>query len=133
MSKKLTIAERDFLAQVITDKIVEKKQQALNQAVESNPAYIALQKLVEHANSIIVQIEKDYENLKQQLCEELGMSGGYSDSPLSGCGISTMSINVGSVCSYTVRKKVNEKIMYEQVLLGGVGEDFVDKVVEQFN
>ncbi len=40
MSKKLTIAERDFLAQVITDKIVEKKQQVIKQAVESNPAYI---------------------------------------------------------------------------------------------
>jgi len=133
MSKKLTIAERDFLAQVITDKIVEKKQQVIKQAVESNPAYIELQKLVEHANSIIVQIEKDYENLKQQLCEELGMSGGYGDIPLSRSGMSTMCVKVGSVSEYGVRKKVQEKIMYEQVLLGGIGEDFVEKLVEELS
>jgi len=133
MSKKLTIAEKDFLVDLISNKIADKKKQQVRDVVEKNPTYLELQKRVDHINSLRDQLRDDYEKLEKELCDELGMSGGYGDRPTKLDCSYKVELKVDSISSYDVSRKVREKVMYEQVVLGGISEDFVTKIVNELS
>jgi hypothetical protein len=133
MSKKLTIAEKDFLVDLISNKIADKKKQQIREVVEKNPTYLELQKRVDHINSLRDQLREDYEKLEKELCDELGMSGGYGDRPTKLDCSYKVELKVDSISSYDVSRKVREKVMYEQVVLGGISEDFVTKIVNELS
>ena len=133
MSKKLTVAERNFLVDLISKKIVEKKKQQVSEVVEKNPTYLELQSRVDYINSLRDQLKQDFEKLEKELCSELGMSGEYGDRPMNLDRSYDIELKVATVSSYEVSRKVQEKVMYEQVVLGGISEDFVSKIVDELS
>ena len=133
MSKKLTVAERNFLVDLISKKIVEKKKQQVSEVVEKNPTYLELQSRVDHINSLKAQLKQDFEKLEKELCSELGMSGKYGDRPINLERGYDVTLEVATISSYDVSRKVQEKVMYEQVVLGGISEDFVSKIVNELS
>ena len=42
-------------------------------------------------------------------------------------------LKVSTVETYSIRKQIEQKIMYDQVILGGIGEDFIEKVVNELS
>lgn len=131
MSKKLTKSEQEFLVGLISKKVVEKKKQQVSQVVDKNSTYLELQKRVDKINSLTNQLKQDYEKLEKELCEELGMSGCYGDCPTR---LDTSNKVVLKVCDpsiYDINRLVQEKLMYEQVVLGGISEDFINKLVSE--
>lgn len=133
MSKKLTKSEQEFLVNLISNKIIEKKYQQLRDVVENNPTFIELQKRADEINSLRKQLEEDSKQLQKELCEELGMKGGYGDCPIN-CDVNyDSSVKVGCLDVYNVRNVVQEKLMYEQIVLGGISEDLVSRLVEELS
>lgn len=133
MSKKLTVAEREFLTDLISKKIAEKKTQQVKSEVEKNPAYIELQKRVEQIQVLNEQLKQDFKQLNDELCTQLGMTGRYNDSPIILNDNHNVSLKTCTFSTYDVRSKVQEKVMYSQVVLGGISEDFVDKLVVELS
>jgi len=133
MSKKLTKSEQEFLVELISKKIVEKKSARLKEVVENNPKYIELQKRAEELQVLGKQLDKDCDELDKELCEELGMSGGWDNHPLNLSCNYNVTLGVHSVSSYKTRQDVQEKLMYEQIVLGGISENFIDKIVEELS
>ena len=133
MSKKLTKSEQEFLVNLISKKIANKKEQQVSQVVETNPTYLELQKRVDEINSLRERLKEDYEKLEKELCKELGMSGGYGDCPTRLDCNYKVELTVRSISSYDISTKVQERLMYEQVVLGGISEDFVNKLVEELS
>lgn len=131
MSKKLTKSEQQFLVKVISNKIVEKKNKQLQDAVSKNEEYIDLSKRVEQVQSLLKQLDVDFEVLNKKLCTELGMSGGYGDNAISLNCSTFAELRICGVSSYTLCDRVEEKLMYEQVVLGGISEDFISRLVEE--
>ena len=133
MSKKLTKSEQEFLVELISNKIVEKKRQRVIQTVEKNPTFIELQKKVDQINSLKKQLREDCGKLTEQLCTELGMSGKYGDNPINNNVGYDCSVEVSSLNTYDIKRTVQEKLMYEQIVLGGVSEDLINKLVDQLS
>ena len=133
MSKKLTKSEQEFLVNLISNKIIEKKYQQLRDVVEKNTTFIELQKRADEINSLRKQLKEDSKQLQKELCEELGMSGGYGDCPIN-CDVNyDSSVKVGSLNVYDVHRIVQEKLMYEQIVLGGISEDLVNRLVQELS
>ncbi len=122
MSKKLTKSELEFLVDLITNKIVEKKQQETNQVVENDPIFIEFKKRVDEINSLREKLSDDYSQLDKEFRTNTSFFCNY-----------TVQFDVRSVDSYSVRRQVEKKVMFEQVVLGGIGEDFVEKLVEELS
>ena len=133
MSKKLTKSEQEFLVGLISKKVVEKKKQQVSQVVDKNSTYLELQKRVDEINSLTNQLKQDYEKLKKELCEELGMSGCYGDCPTTLDTSYKVVLKVCDPSTYDINRLVQEKLMYEQVVLGGIGEDFINKLVSELS
>lgn len=132
MSKKLTVAEREFLTDLISKRIAEKKTQQVKSKVEENPAYIELQKRAEEIQNLSKQLRKDYEKINEEVCTQLGMTGRYGDCPILLTN-QDVSLRTCTFSPYDMRSKIQEKIMYNQVILGGISEDFVDKLVAELS
>jgi hypothetical protein len=133
MSKKLTRSEQEFLVGLISKKVVDKKKQQVSQVVEKNPTYLELQKRVDEINSLKQQLKEDYEELEKELCNELGMSGGYNDCPTRLDCSYKVELKVYDPSTYDINRLVQEKLMYEQVVLGGISEDFINKLVSELS
>ena len=133
MSKKLTKSEQEFLVGLISKKVVEKKKQQVSQVVDKNSTYLELQKRVDEINSLTNQLKQDYEKLKKELCEELGMSGCYGDCPTTLDTSYKVVLKVCDPSTYDINRLVQEKLMYEQVVLGGISEDFINKLVSELS
>jgi len=133
MSKKLTKSEQEFLVGLISKKVVEKKKQQVSQVVDNNSTYLELQKRVDEINSLTNQLKQDYEKLEKELCEELGMGGGYGDCPTRLDTSYKVVLKVCDPSTYDINRLVQEKLMYEQVVLGGISEDFINKLVSELS
>ena len=133
MSKKLTKSEQEFLVKVISKKIAEKRNKQVRTVVSENQEYADLLKRAEQVQSIITQLQVDFELLNKKLCTELGMSGGYGENPISLNCSSFVGLSICGVSDYLLREKVEEKLMYEQVVLGGISEDFINRVVGELS
>ena len=106
MSKKLTKSEQEFLVELISNKIVEKKNQRIKEVVEKNPTFIELQKKVDQINFLREQLREDCDELTKQLCTELDMSGKYGDNPIN-CNVNyDCSVNVSSLSIYDIKRTV---------------------------
>ena len=120
--KKLNKSEQEFLVNLITDKIVEKKQKQLDEIVNSNSSYVEFKKRVDEMNILRDNLFIDFEQLKKQLDFRVNL---YS--------CSKVDFRVDSICYYTIRKEVEKKVMYEQIVLGGISENLIDKIVEELS
>jgi hypothetical protein len=133
MSKKLTKSEQEFLVKVISKKIAEKRNKQVQTVVSENQEYIDLSNRAEQIESLLTQLNEDFKVLNKKLCTELGMSGGYGENPISLNGNSYVELKICGVSNYLLHDKVEEKLMYEQVVLGGISEDFINRVVEELS
>ncbi len=122
MSKKLTKSELEFLVNLITNKIVEKKQQERNQVVENDPIFIEFKKRVDGLNSLREKLSDDYSQFNKEFRSKLSFFCNYN-----------VQFQVDSVDSYEIRKDVEKKLLYEQIVLGGIGEDLIDKIVNELS
>ena len=122
MSKKLTKSELEFLVELITNKVVEKKQRETNQVVEKDPIFIEFKKRVDEINSLREKLNDDYSQLDKEFRTNISFFCNYN-----------VQFDVRSVDSYSVKKQVEKKLMYEQVVLGGIGEDFINKLVSELS
>ena len=120
--KKLTKSELEFLVDLITNKIVEKKQQERNQVVENDPIFIEFKKRVDGLNSLIEKLSDDYSQFDKEFRSKISFWSNYN-----------VKFQVCSVDSYEVKRQVEKKVMYEQVVLGGISEDFIDKIVKELS
>ena len=120
MSKKLTKSELEFLVELITNKVVEKKQRETNQVVEKDPIFIEFKKRVDEINSLREKLNDDYSQLDKEFRTNISLFCNYN-----------VQFDVRSVDSYSVKKQVEKKLMYEQVVLGGISEDFINKLVSE--
>jgi len=122
MSKKLTKSELEFLVQVITNKIVEKKQQEVNKVVENDPIFIEFKKRVDEINSLREKLNEDFYQLDKEVRSNISFFCNYN-----------VQFEVSSVSSFQIGREVERKLMYEQVVLGGIGEGFIEKLVEELS
>ena len=122
MSKKLTKSELEFLVQVITNKIVEKKQQEVNKVVENDPIFIEFKKRVDEINSLREKLNEDFCQLDKEVRSNISFFCNYN-----------VQFEVSSVSSFQIEREVERKLMYEQVVLGGIGEGFIEKLVEELS
>jgi hypothetical protein len=122
MSKKLTKSELEFLVDLITNKIVEKKQQERNQVVENDPIFIEFMKKVDGLNSLREKLSDDYHELNKEFRSKISFFCNYN-----------VQFQICSVDSYQIRKDVEKKLLYEQIVLGGIGEDLIDKIVNELS
>jgi len=122
MSKKLTKSELEFLVQVITNKIVEKKQQEVNKVVENDPIFIEFKKRVDEINSLREKLSEDFYQLDKEVRSNISFFCNYN-----------VQFEVSSVSSFQIEREVERKLMYEQVVLGGIGEGFIEKLVEELS
>ena len=122
MSKKLTKSELEFLVELITNKVVEKKQRETNQVVEKDPIFIEFKKRVDEINSLREKLNDDYSQLDKEFRTNISLFCNYN-----------VQFDVRSVDSYSVKKQVEKKLMYEQVVLGGISEDFINKLVSELS
>ena len=122
MSKKLTKSELEFLVELITNKVVEKKQRETNQVVEKDPIFIEFKKRVDEINSLRERLNDDYSQLDKEFRTNISLFCNYN-----------VQFDVRSVDSYSVKKQVEKKLMYEQVVLGGISEDFINKLVSELS
>jgi len=122
MSKKLTKSELEFLVQVITNKIVEKKQQEVNKVVENDPIFIKFKKRVDEINSLREKLSEDFYQLDKEVRSNISFFCNYN-----------VQFEVSSVSSFQIEREVERKLMYEQVVLGGIGEGFIEKLVEELS
>ena len=122
MSKKLTKSELEFLVDLITNKIVEKKQQERNQVVENDPIFIEFKKRVDGLNSLREKLSDDYSQFNEEFRSKISFFCNYN-----------IQFQVCSVDSYFIRKDVEKKLLYEQIVLGGIGEDLIDRIVNELS
>ena len=122
MSKKLTKSELEFLVKVITEKIVEKKQQELNRVVENDPTFIEFKKRVDEINSLREKLTDDYKKLDKELCSNISFFCNYN-----------VEFKPSSITSYEIQRKVEQKVMYQQIVLEGIGEDLIEKLVKELS
>jgi hypothetical protein len=120
--KKLTKSEQEFLVELITNKIVEKKQQERNQVVENDPIFIEFKKRVDGLNSLREKLSDDYSQFNKEFRSKISFFCNYN-----------VQFQVCSVDSYQIRKDVEKKLLYEQIVLGGISEDFIDKIVNELS
>jgi hypothetical protein len=120
--KKLTKSEQEFLVELITNKIVEKKQQETNRVIEKDPIFIEFKKRVDEINSLREKLSDDYSQLDKEFRTNVSFFCNYN-----------VQFDVRSVDSYSVKKQVEKKVMFEQVVLGGISEDFIDKIVNELS
>lgn len=133
MSKKLTVREQEFLVNLITKKIVEKRSEQIKDLVSTNPKFIKLQERVDNLILLSKQIDKDVDELNKEFCKELGLSGGYDETCINLGSNYKPDLRICGVSAYMVSSKVQERLMYEQIVLGGVSEDLVSKLVEELS
>ena len=131
MSKKLTVKEQEFLVTLITRKIAEKRSKQIKDLVSTNSKFIELQKRVAKLILLSEQIDKDVDELDKEFCKELGLSGGYDETCINLASNYKPDLRICGVSAYKVSSKVQERLMYDQVILGGISEDFVSKLVEE--
>ena len=131
--KKLTKSEQEFLVNLITKKIAEKRSKQIKDLVSPNPKFIELQERVDNLILLSKQIDKDVNELNKEFCKELGLSGGYDETCINLASNYKPELRICGVSAYTVSSKVQERIMYEQIVLGGVSEDLVSKLVEELS
>ena len=122
MSKKLTKSELEFLVDLITNKIVEKKQQERNQVVENDPIFIEFMKKVDGLNSLREKLSDDYSQFNKEFRSKISFFCNYN-----------VEFQVCEIDSYQIRKDVEKKLLYEQIVLGGIGEDLIDKIVNELS
>ena len=120
--KKLTKSEQGFLVNLITDKIVEKKQKQLDEIVNSNSSYLEFKKRVDEMNILKDKLFTDFKQVKEQL-----------DFTVNLFSCSKVDFRVDSICSYTIKREVEKKVMYEQIVLGGISENLIDKIVNELS
>jgi len=120
--KKLNKSEQEFLVNLITDKIVEKKQKQLEEIVNNNSTYVEFKKRVEEMNILRDKLFTDFKQIKEQL-----------DFKVNLFGCSKVDFIGDSICSYTIQKEVEKKVMYEQIVLGGISENLIDKIVNELS
>ena len=134
MSKKLTKSEQEFLVSLITDKIVSERNSKLKEHIQNDPKYLEFKKRVEEVQSLSLQLDEDCKKLDKQFCEKLGMDSSKWDdrSLILNCNYN-VEVKIGSVSSYSVKRQVEQKVMYEQVVLGGISEDFINRIVSELS
>ena len=134
MSKKLTKSEQEFLVSLITDKIVSERNSKLKELIQNDPKYLEFKKRVEEVQSLSLQLDEDCKKLDKQFCEKLGMDSSKWDdrSLILNCNYN-VEVKIGSVSSYSVKRQVEQKVMYEQVVLGGISEDFINRIVSELS
>ena len=122
MSKKLTKSELEFLVDLITNKIVEKKQQERNQVVENDPIFIEFKKRVDGLNSLREKLNDDYSQFNKEFRSKISFFCNYN-----------VEFQVCEIDSYQIKKHVEKKLLYEQIVLGGIGEDLIDRIVNELS
>ena len=131
--KKLTKSEQEFLVNLITKKIAQKRSKQIEDLVSPNPKFIELQEKVNNYISLCKDLDREVDELNKEFCKELGLSGGYDETCISLVSNYRPELRICGVSAYTVSNKVQERIMYEQIVLGGVSEDLVSKLVEELS
>jgi|Laugrespbdmm15sd_2_1035082.scaffolds.fasta_scaffold139961_2 hypothetical protein len=133
MSKKLTVREQEFLVSLITKKIAEKRSKQIKDLVSTNPKFIELQERVDKYVSLCEDLDREVNELNKEFCKELGLSGGYDETCINLSSNYKPDLRICGVSAYMVGSKVQERLMYEQIVLGGVSEDLVSRLVEELS
>ena len=120
--KKLTKSEQEFLVELITNKIVEKKQKELNEKVSNDPTFIEFKRKVDELNNMRDKLGEEYKLFDKELYDNTSLYSNYK-----------VEFKVSTIETYSIRKQIEQKIMYDQVILGGIGEDFIEKVVNELS
>ena len=120
--KKLTKSEQEFLVGLIVEKIGEKKQKQLNEKVLNDPTFIEFKRKVDELNTRRDELNEEYKLFDKELYDNTSLYSNYK-----------IELKVSTVETYSIRKQIEQKIMYDQVILGGIGEDFIEKVVNELS
>ena len=120
--KKLTITEKEFLVNLIVEKIEEKKQKEVNEKILNNPTFIEFKGKVDELNTRREELSKEYKLFDKELYDNTSLFCNYE-----------IEFKVSTIETYTIKRQIEQKIMYNQVILGGIGEDFIEKVVNELS